>query len=615
LVLWAFAAPAWAQAPASAADCTTRILAVHAGPAGADGVKPAAADWQAVSLPDEWNRRHPDFAGGSIWYRIDWRQDCPGAAREPVALLLQSVVLAGEVFVNGRHLWSDTHLTEPLSRSWNMPRQWMLPENWLHDGVNTIEVRVSGVAGQSVGLGPVFIGDPGHIGRLHDSLRWHHRTLFEINLIVSGIVGILFFCVWIMRRDQTFYGWYAFSSLFWMAFAANILIISPWPFTSSLMLACVNIIALLLSVACFCMFTWRFGEQQVRPRTERTLWSVTGVLIAALALAPLSFVNAAQWAGFRAAAIIFLANCLQFLVHAWRTRRREHAILAACLMVLPVAGLHDALVLTHLIDAQPIFPWSNIASTFALSAIMGLRHARNLGRIERFNEELAESVAKARRELTVTLEREHALALSHTRLQYQLQIAHDLHDGLGGALVHMMRSVERSTEPLAPPQVLSMLKFIRDDLRQTIDTNYSASVTIPATPQEWIAPLRHRFTAMFDELGIASEWLLPEAWRTPPAALQYLALSRLVEEALTNVIKHSGARNVQLRLDLPEADKLVLRVEDDGAGFDVAAVRQAGISIGVRSMTARIVRVGGSLDVVSEPGRTLLTARLTLAGA
>ena len=58
-----------------------------------------------------------------------------------------------------------------------------------------------------------------------------------------------------------------------------------------------------------------------------------------------------------------------------------------------------------------------------------------------------------------------------------------------------------------------------------------------------------------------------------------------------------------------------LRIEDDGAGFDVAAVRQAGVSVGMRSMYARIARVQGTLDISSAPGKTVLTAVLQLRPA
>lgn len=207
-----------------------------------------------------------------------------------------------------------------------------------------------------------------------------------------------------------------------------------------------------------------------------------------------------------------------------------------------------------------------------------------------------------------------AQKLANERLQERLQVAHDLHDGLGGTLVHMMASVEQGGETLLRSQALSILKLIRDDLRQTIDSNSTAGVTVPATPQEWVAPLRRRFSTLLDELGVASDWRFARDWRTPPDALQYLALTRLIEEALTNVIKHSRAARVTLSLEQPEADELILRVEDDGVGFDVEATRQAGLGIGMRSMAVRIARVGGVLHVVSEPGRTVLTAQLQVSG-
>jgi signal transduction histidine kinase len=584
---------------------------VHAAEASAQGGRPTSAAWTPVTLPDEWNRRHPNVDANTVWYRIDWRRDCPSSKIAPVALLMQSIALAVEVFVNDQFLWSDEHLTEPLSRSWNMPRYWLLPEAWLHDGVNTLWVRVASAPGQSLGLGQVFLGEPKPIHLRYENLRWSHRTLFEVNILTSTIIGVLFFCIWIVRRDQTFYGWYALSSLFWTLFIANILATSPWPFSSTLMVARVNTMALLLSVACFCVFTWRFGEQFM-PRIERGLCVVTAILLAMLAIVPDAQAGRAQLIGVLVTSVIFLLNCLQFPVHAWRSRQRAHACLALSMLILPVASFHDLLLILHVIDAKPIFPYANIATTISLSAILGLRHANNLRRIERFNQELASGIEQARDELSGTLKREYALALTNTRLQDRLQIAHDLHDGLGGSLVHMMASVEQAAGPLERRQVLSMLKFIRDDLRQTIDSNSSTGVRVPDTPQEWIAPLRHRFTALFDELGIAAEWRFPPQWLTAPDALQILALTRLVEEALTNVIKHSRARRLSLHLHQPEADELILQIEDNGIGFDVAAVRQADISIGMRSMSLRIARVGGTLDVTSEPGRTVLKASLTL---
>ena len=89
----------------------------------------------------------------------------------------------------------------------------------------------------------------------------------------------------------------------------------------------------------------------------------------------------------------------------------------------------------------------------------------------------------------------------------------------------------------------------------------------------------------------------------------------MIEEALTNVIKHSRARHVQLSILQPEANELILAIEDDGVGFDVSEVNASGLGIGMRSMAVRIARVGGLLDIVSQPGRTVLSAKLALTAA
>ena len=185
---------------------------------------------------------------------------------------------------------------------------------------------------------------------------------------------------------------------------------------------------------------------------------------------------------------------------------------------------------------------------------------------------------RARDELAVTLAREAGAGPS--RLQDRLDIARDLHDGLGGSLVRMTALVEQSGAP-QNRQFLSMLNLLRD-LRQTRQRR--ADMKPPATPREWIAPLRHRYTQLFDELGIEVRWDVPASWIVPPSALQCLALTRLIEEGrpTSSSTAAPGASRCAWRSPTPA---LELMVEDDGAGFDVAAVCQAGISVGMRSMS------------------------------
>lgn len=218
-------------------------------------------------------------------------------------------------------------------------------------------------------------------------------------------------------------------------------------------------------------------------------------------------------------------------LYAWRTRNPEHILLAACLLVLLIFSMHDYLLILYVFDRPvALMPYANIAVTLCLAGIMGFRYAKTMRRIERFNLELQVAVTTAQTELAATLKHQYGLALTNTRLQDRLQLAHDLHDGLGGSLLHIMASVEQSPLLLQRERVLSMLKLLRDDLRQTIDTSSSEGIDAPSTPKEWIAPLRHRFTSLLDHFHIRGNWQLPDEWLTRPNAMQCLVLTRLVEE-------------------------------------------------------------------------------------
>lgn len=94
------------------------------------------------------------------------------------------------------------------------------------------------------------------------------------------------------------------------------------------------------------------------------------------------------------------------------------------------------------------------------------------------------------------------------------------------------------------------------------------------------------------------------------------ALYRVTQEALTNVLRHAKARHVGVLLER-RADLVSVIIEDDGAGFDAAAVFQTARSrgkLGLLGMRERIAMAGGSIEVESMPGTgTTVFARVPLA--
>lgn len=134
----------------------------------------------------------------------------------------------------------------------------------------------------------------------------------------------------------------------------------------------------------------------------------------------------------------------------------------------------------------------------------------------------------------------------------------------------------------------------------------------PETPTLWIAPVRYRFTQLMEELDIDVKWDFPPSWSKVPSAIQCLSLIRVVEESLTNVIKHSQATQVKVTLDYPSEHELSVMIVDNGIGFDTESVQQNGLSVGMRSMHLRVEKIGGYLKIESEKGCTRIQAIIQL---
>ena len=212
--------------------------------------------------------------------------------------------------------------------------------------------------------------------------------------------------------------------------------------------------------------------------------------------------------------------------------------------------------------------------------------------------------------LSSSLYARHQLELENVRLQERIHLAHDLHDGLGASLVRSMILVDQSSSTMSNQQFLSILKLLRDDLRQIIDSGSLTNNKTPDNPVLWIAPVRHRFSQIMDELDIEATWSIPEAWEIQPTALQCLTLIRVLEESLTNIVKHSQARHIDVKMYYPSTTHLVMIIQDDGVGFNVECVLNHGMGIGMRSMKMRLEKIGAELNIESEKGCTKIIASL-----
>jgi signal transduction histidine kinase len=568
---------------------------------------PPTDGWTPVTLPDSWAQRWPGF-DGVVWYRLTWTQPEPEHVQE-AGLLLRYLNMAGEVSLNGTPISRDESLVEPLTRAWNTPRYWLLAAPLLRPGANTLLVRVSGLAAYQAGLGPVELGTPQAMQAAFGRERLLRHDLQVLGLAVSAAVSAFFAAWWWLRRRETAYGWFAAMSVLWLLFAYNQIATSPWPFASNHGWQALNTSLLLVFSLSYLVFALRYAGQR-KPRLEGAALLVVAAGVADLWLAPLADLMAhrALWTLVGGLTIIVVNSVA--IVHAWRHRGSPMRTLAPFMALSAITGAHDLLVFTQVIDSNIYYTnMSSYVLLLGMALAQAARFAQSLRRIENFNTELIEEVNAAKAELAATLAQQHALALAHARIGERVNLVSDLHDGLGGMLVGSIATLERAPGNLGAPELLAMLKRLRDDLRLIIDATGRDDGA--RTLGELLAPMRHRSAQLLEANGIDCRWQVSNIDALELAPSQSLDLMRFLQEALTNVLKHSASARVDVSVARAGAE-LRLSVRDDGRGF---AVEDAGRAdgAGLRNLRARARRLGAELQLQSRPGDTQVALRMPLA--
>ncbi|MBD8897501.1 ATP-binding protein [Rhodanobacter sp. DHG33] len=553
---------------------------------------PPATGWVPVKLMDYWDKRWPRH-DGVVWYRLHWNQT---DANAPVGILLDYVCMADEVWVNGSLLYRDTHLVEPLSRSWIVPQHFMLDRPLLRAGENTLLVRASGLAAYQPGLGTVSIGAPATIRASYEQAMFWRFNIHLFNFALSTVLGVLFLMFWLLRRRETVFGWYALTTLFGAAYDWNFVASSTWPLASTDAWEGMNAAMFLASATTFCVFLLRFCELRWR-RTEAALLAAT---VAALLMALFAPHAMGVWRNVWIVPTIALdyVAILAFQWHAVRTPRADLRVMAACLAVPVLVSLIDLLVFFEILPAGN----NNLGAVTSPLTLVGMgfavawRFSAAMRRVEGFNIELRHEVEVATAQLSDTLSREHTLALANTRIGERLNLVRDLHDGFGGSLLGAITTLEQSPPSPETTRTVATLKELRDDLRLVIDTTTHEQDTDLAG---LLAPLRHRWSQRLEAAGIDSRWQLDDLDDCRLGAMRSLDLLRFLQEALTNVLKHSGASKVHVDVQR-SGDHLRAGVRDDGRGFDPANHGSRGA--GLASMQSRAARLGGRLELLAIPG-------------
>jgi signal transduction histidine kinase len=198
------------------------------------------------------------------------------------------------------------------------------------------------------------------------------------------------------------------------------------------------------------------------------------------------------------------------------------------------------------------------------------------------------------------------------------RIARELHDDLNQGLalvaVELDLLAQGPPEPGAPPD--GRLRELSGRVKQMSSAVHDLSHQLhPAKLEQLglVAALRGLCNELGRAHGLGTDFDAEGELSSIPAEAA-LCLYRIAQEALRNVIKHSGARHARVELS-GSPDGVSLRISDVGSGFDSAPAAGKG-GLGLVSMRERLHLVGGEITVDSRPsGGARIEVRIPLGAS
>lgn len=533
----------------------------------------------------------------------------PGAT--PWLLYVEDLHDGGRLRVNGTVV-ADLPVTDADTTVRQLlPLRFKLPPGLLRAGTNVIE-RDWAIHENMLLMPRMAVGEAARINALFVPRDLAYRVLPGITLVVALVLAFLMFSIYLSNREQQAYLWVALSG---------------WGFSV------VDLMFFVTAIPAYAFAYWRLAIYIAG--SALTLGSYYFLL-------EVSGVDAPRYRRWTLRLCVLL--CGGFLVyHVWTGNTfeplfsRALVLLSACFAPLPLVALVRSLlaqfrwrravlllvVLTgiwiNLVDVTQLHAGRSAAQSGYLLQVFALVWFLSICAflITDFSASLAAQRAQAAtmaRELAAQreeLSRLHAMERATQEAQAAAlergRIMQDMHDGLGSQLVSSL--VMARAGELDSRQTYELLRSCIDDLRLAIDTSHGTDDSLLLA----LGNLRFRMQPRLKAAGIGLHWdtrTLKDALPLRPH--DQLPLLRIVQESLTNALKHAGATRIAVEVRQTETE-LLLRIEDDGHGFDVEAAKTLAAGKGLNSLEKRARLLGARLHIDSSERGSVVRLALPLA--
>jgi len=495
----------------------------------------------------------------------------------------------------------------------NTPAIAVIPATVLRDGVNAISIRLFIWGPISGFLERIWVG-PDELLRPSYNLR----TLIFVTLPVvfsswQAILAVILGIMWVMRRHEPAYGVLAAAMAVGVGQAflqtplgetpfsrLNVVLISSAPIESALVLT----FALLLS-------GWKWRRYGLVIFVPGAVLALSGLFGSPALSRGLFLILALPTVG---ASLVIMAVVT---AHSVLQRNNVASFLLGCAVTIMLTCWIVDLLSVFQMMSNRIFTarLSYSAMLVAIGAGLTWRFARALNQVDGFAGRLVAQVRETEEKLKASFVREEERARAAALARERTRLMRDLHDGLGGQLVSIVALSERG-DAAAP--IGEAARAALKDLRLVVDSMDDIGGDLMLALGSW----RERAMAQLRPHGIALDWraVTPQGLPVHPELRPWhvIQIVRLLDEALTNAVKHAGASRLTVRIETLASDDATERgsitVEDDGRGFEVppedGAAGTTTAARGLRNMRSRAARCGAELVLDSTPTGTRV--RLTL---
>ena len=601
----AFALLLFGLPPLSArADETQSIRGIELTPGSRSAFPAADALWQTHALPMRWAS-----SGGrtGVWLRYRFSVQAP--PQDGWSLLFGRLANGGTVYLNGKMV-ADIPLDSDVRHvHWRRPHLVNLPSEYLHAGENQVLVFTSYGIGVH-GIGEIDVGPTAELQPEYGGKFFVSHTLRWISLLLTCLLAIGFAALWFRRRSESLFGLLSLIAGFW-ALRSLDFAFESLPAEMRLWTRGAFYVGMAAFTALATITMWRqSGRHRRSQEMGLIVLAALGPFLLALAGDTFDVTAGPVW---QAVMLGALATGLFALArHAMTTPTFLVKSIVLAIAVALAAAVHDFLVYVGVLPygSPELLNIATPVLLIALGAALIDRFVRSLADVEKTNTELESRIHEREQLLKRNFDRLRESERVKASAQERQRIMQDMHDGLGSQLLSSLMLVERGA--LTNDQVAQILRESIDDMRLAIDALAAENSDLLAA----LGNMRYRMEPRLKAAGMELQWDargLPEELEIDPDAV--LPLLRIVQEALTNAIKHSRARAVRVTLGVDhdgDSQSLSIRVTDNGRGL-AAASGAPGSGRGMLNMRNRAGKIGAHLKVETVPGAgTMILLRMPL---